>query len=93
MDKKINISTVIIVILSITVIGLLVWGNSKNKTGGLTAVKPAVDAHGHPLTANISDAPLQDLINKPSPDFTLIDRDGKQYSLNELRGKNIVLFF
>lgn len=94
MNKKINVSTIIIIIVIVATAGLLIWGGSKNKTGAPAAVKtPAVDMHGHPLAANISAVPLQDLINKPSPDFTLADRDGKQYSLGELRGKNIILFF
>lgn len=94
MNKKINISTIIIAIVIVAAIGFLVWGGGKNKTGAPAAVKaPAVDMHGNPLPADISAAPLQDLVNKPAPDFALADKDGKIYSLNELRGKNIILFF
>ncbi len=88
MDKKINVSVIVVVMLSVAVIGLLVWSSSKNKTSA-----PAVDQHGHPLAAKIPVAPLDDLINKPAPDFTLADKDGKIYSLNELRGKNVIIFF
>ncbi len=94
MNKKINVSTIIIAIVVVIVMGLLIWGGSGNKTGAPEAVRaPAVDMHGQPLAANISVVPLQNLVNKPSPDFTLADRDGKQYSLGGLRGKNIILFF
>ncbi|MDP3244711.1 MAG: redoxin domain-containing protein [bacterium] len=93
MNKNNNIFAVIVGSLIVIIVALVVYGG-KNKTGAPETVKaPAVDMHGHPLAANISAASLQDLVNKPAPDFTLADRDGKQYSLNELRGKNIVLFF
>lgn len=36
---------------------------------------------------------ITDLLNKPAPDFSLTDRDGKIYSSENLRGKNVVLFF
>lgn len=97
MSKNNNVSTIttiIIVAVVITVAGLLVWSGSKNKTGTPTADNtPAVDQHGHPMATNVPAVPLRDLVGKPAPDFTLADRDGKQYSLGELRGKDIVLFF
>ncbi|MDO8474298.1 MAG: redoxin domain-containing protein [bacterium] len=88
MNQKINVSTIIIVTVVVAVIGLLAWGGSKNKTSA-----PAVDQHGMPLVTNTSATPLNKLVNKSAPDFTLVDKDEKTYSLNELRGKNIILFF
>ena len=88
MNKKINVSTVIIAGVIVVAVGLLIWGGSKNKVSA-----PALDQHGHPLATNVSAVPLDTFINKLSPDFTLADKDGKIYSLNELRGKNTVLFF
>lgn len=90
MNKKINVSTVIIVTVIVAAIGLLIWVGNKNKKSA-----PALDQHGHPLAAKISATPFNPdkLINKPAPDFALADKDGKIYSLNELRGKNIILFF
>jgi Peroxiredoxin len=32
-------------------------------------------------------------INDKAPDFTLPDEDGREVSLKDLRGKNVVLFF
>ena len=86
--KKNNVSTIAIAIVVVAAIGLLIWGVSENKTSA-----PAVDEHGMPIAANTSAQPLNELVNKSAPDFALADKDGKIYSLNELRGKNIILFF
>lgn len=48
---------------------------------------------GKNKTSTPAAAPLNGLVNKPAPNFALADKDGKIYSLNELRGKNIILFF
>lgn len=85
--KKRNVSAIIIAIVIVAAIGLLIWSGSKNKTSA-----PAVDQHGHPVAIDTSVTLLNKLIGKPSPDFALADKDGKIYSLNELRGKNIILF-
>lgn len=37
--------------------------------------------------------PLNDLVGKPVPQFSLQDRNGTTYSSDGLRGKNVVLFF
>jgi len=38
-------------------------------------------------------ASIDNLVGQPSPGFSLTDREGKVYSLENLRGKNVVLFF
>ncbi len=94
MNKKNNVFTIIIAIVIIIIIGLLIWGGNKNKINTLSKTSaPAVDQHGHPIAANISTTSLSELVNKPAQDFALADKDGKIYFLNELRGKNIILFF
>ncbi|OGZ24591.1 MAG: hypothetical protein A2896_00565 [Candidatus Nealsonbacteria bacterium RIFCSPLOWO2_01_FULL_43_32] len=85
---KINTSTIIIAMLIVIVVGLLIVNGSKNKIN-----VPAVDERGHPIAANSSAALLENFKNKPAPEFALADKDGKIYSLNELRGKNVILFF
>ncbi|MEK7652643.1 MAG: redoxin domain-containing protein [Patescibacteria group bacterium] len=86
--KKINVSTIIITIVVVVIIGLLIWNDSKNKIS-----TPVADEHGMPIVTNTPVIPLDELINKPTPDFALADRDGKIYSSNELQGKNVILFF
>ncbi len=88
MNKNNNIFVIGIAVLIAGAIGFMIYDDSKNKVSA-----PAVDQHGHPLANNVSAASLQELLDKPAPNFTLADKDGKIYSLNELRGKNIILFF
>ncbi len=47
--------------------------------------------HGTPKPADASI--FNGLLNKPAPDFSLTSFDGTKYSLNQLRGKKVVLFF
>jgi len=91
MNKKNKVFTIIITIVIIFAISFLIWGGSKNKT----SAPAAVDQHGHPLAASVSAQPfnLKELIGKPALEFSLADKDGKIYSSDNLRGKNIVLFF
>ena len=90
MDKKMS-AAIIVAIVIVAVAGLLVWSGSDNKISAPSA--PAVDQHGHPIAANVPATPLNELLDKPAPDFALADKDGKTYSSNELRGKDIILFF
>ncbi|MBI4101358.1 MAG: redoxin domain-containing protein, partial [Candidatus Nealsonbacteria bacterium] len=66
---------------------------SKEKSASALQEEPALDSHGHPIAANVSSAALDNLIDKAAPSFQLVDRDGKIYSSESLRGKNVVLFF
>ncbi|MEK7548000.1 MAG: peroxiredoxin family protein [Patescibacteria group bacterium] len=88
MKKETNPLVIIIIILLAAIVGLMIYNGSKNKTGAT-----AVDQHNHSPAASRVAAPPKDLTNQPAPDFALTDRDEKIYALNELRGKNIVLFF
>ena len=42
---------------------------------------------------NKPNSKLDGLLNKPAPSFSLADRNGNIYSSDNLKGKNIVLFF
>lgn len=39
------------------------------------------------------ESPLSDFLNKPAPDFTLENYDGKKITLSKLKGKNVIVFF
>ena len=77
MNKNNNVSIIIIAVIIVAAVGFLIWSGGKNKTSA-----PAVDQYEIPIS-----------VNKSAPDFALADKDGKIYSLKELRGKNIILFF
>ncbi len=94
MNEKNNASAVIMLVITVAVVGVLIWGASRNGGSELAAVRtPIVDMHGNPLDVDISATSLNELVGKPAPDFALADINGKTYSLSELRGKNIIIFF
>ena len=90
MKKNNSIFVILMVALAMVVVGLIIYSVGKKKTA-----TSALDLHGHPTAANISAAPFNpdNLVNEPAPDSVLTDKNGKTYSLDELRGKNIILFF
>lgn len=90
MKKNNNVFLIIIIAVIAIGAGIMIGRSGKNK---VAAPAPAVDQHGHALPAASPAASLNDLLNKPAPDFILADKNGRNYSLAELRGKNIILFF
>ena len=51
----------------------------------------SVDDHHKPQPTN--NAVFESLLNKPAPDFSLVDYSGRTVSLKSLQGKNVLLFF
>ena len=77
-------ATVTIAAISIFVIGgIVLMGKTKDANS-----QPG----GEPATG-VSPANITDLVGKPVPQFSLRDRDGVEYSSENLKGKNVVLFF
>jgi peroxiredoxin Q/BCP len=94
-DKKSPV--VSIVIVSVVVLGLGYFlfksspDNPQQKQNANQAA--AVDnMHGGSAGAPTSEQ-LNSLVGKPMPDFQLSDKDGKVYSVADLKGKDTVLFF
>ena len=88
--KKNN--TIIIVIGVIAFFGVLFYFTAGNKSS--VPGNTSSDSHGHNnIAANVSASFLNDLVDKQIPAFSLADRDGKIYSPDSLKGKNVVLFF
>ena len=90
--RKDNTTIITVAIGIIALVGGLFYLGGRNRSSAPATT--AVDPHGHNTTANVpSNASLNDLVGKSAPAFSLADRDGKLYSLESLRGKNVVLFF
>jgi len=89
--KKNNTKTIVWTAGAVLLIGSLFYFGGKNKTSA--PVNNAVDPMHANAGQSTSLASLNNLVNKPVPDFSLVDRDGKVYSPSNLRGKNVILFF
>lgn len=57
----------------------------------LTSQATSTDDHHKPQPAN--ETVFKNLLNKPAPDFSLVDYAGQTVSLKSLRGENVLLFF
>lgn len=106
---KKNNAVILAVIGVVALVGMLFYygGGNKSSAPPNTAPNTAIDSshsamhsatdptHSamHSATANVSSASLNNLIDKPAPAFSLTDSDDKIYSSDNLRGKNVVLFF
>ena len=90
--KKSNTKTILLAGGAILLIGALFYFGGRNQAPS-PASNTAANPHNHNMTASVSLTALNDLVNKPVSDFSLMDRDGNVYSPANLRGKNVVLFF
>ena len=88
--KKNNTTTIITAVGVIALIGALFYFGGRNKS---STTSPAAIDPMHNQAANVSRSSLDNLLNKPTLDFSFADRDGKVYSADNLRGKNVILFF
>ena len=83
--------------LVIVAAALIYVGNQNKSSVSHGAPSPSAatltDPHGHSTAANVSSAELNNLVGKSVPEFSSADRDGNVYSSENLRGKNVVLFF
>ncbi|MBI4087430.1 MAG: redoxin family protein [Candidatus Liptonbacteria bacterium] len=87
---KKNTSTIIATaaIIAFVVGGFYLMSRGSSSPQGNTAGGDPM--HGG---ATASSGSLNDLIGKPVPQFSLRDRNGVEYSSDNLKGKNVVLFF
>ncbi len=83
-DKKMKQNNSLITTIVYIAIGVLVIGGAYSL--GKSNSSSSSNAAASPAT-------LESLVGKPVPQFSLRDRDGIEYSSENLKGKNIVLFF
>lgn len=92
--KKNDTKTIVSVAAALLVIGAVFYFGGRNQTSApASKSNVAANPHNHNMTASVSLAALNDLVQKPASDFSLTDRDGNVYSSANLRGKNVILFF
>jgi len=97
-DKESLIAGIIVGTVVVAVFGALIYFTASAKQGtaqtSQSAANSMADHHGGGSPAGSSPvASLSELMDKPVPSFSLKDKNGNQYSPENLRGKNIVLFF
>ena len=90
-----NNGGIIAIIVTIVLTGGLIYLGISNQKTNATASSSAItdDMAGMHGGASGPTSNLDDLIGKPAPDFALADHNGKTYSLTDLKGKEVVLFF
>ena len=71
--------------------GLRSYLGGKNQSA--VSINTTIGPHGHNTEISADPALLNSIVNKPAPDFSLTDRDGRVYSSANLQGKNVLLFF
>lgn len=89
--KKNNTKTIVSVVGVILLVGALFYFGGRNKSS--TPANIAADPHHPNAGQNASLASLGGLLDKQTPTFSFADRDGSVYSSDNLRGKNVILFF
>ncbi|MBI2042142.1 MAG: redoxin domain-containing protein [Candidatus Nealsonbacteria bacterium] len=89
--KQINSTTIIVAVGIIALIGALFYFGGKNKS--VAPASTAADSHHPSAGQNVSLASLNGMLEQPAPSFYLTDRGGKIYSSDNLKGKNVILFF
>lgn len=60
---------------------------------GLALRAPSKNVEQNQASQQSAEAPVNALVGKPLPDVQFLDKDGMNYDFQQLKGKNIVLFF
>ncbi len=94
MSRNSNGGTIAIIITIVLTGGLIYLGISNQKTGATESASASGDPMaGHHSGTSGPTSNLDELVGKSAPEFSLSDHNGKTYSLAELKGKKVVLFF
>ncbi len=96
-----NTKNIIIVVLITVGIAWLVFNsisskntNSPQTNSGNSSQVSGQSADGHHAASSpINENTFKNLVGKKAPNFNLTGYDGKSFSLESLKGKNVVLFF
>lgn len=83
------------IIIAVVILGsLFIRSTSQPLTNTQAQTQTSGDSMAdHHKPKPVESATFDSLLNKSAPDFTLPSYDGKNFSLKDFRGKNVVLFF
>lgn len=86
--KSVINTTSLVSVLIIGIVGTIILFKIQSHPGpDAHASNSGSTSDAQPITA------LDGLVGKPAPEFSLTDINGKTYSTENLKGKNVVLFF
>ena len=89
-DKIKEYGVFAVLIIGAFLLGLFLFKNSPNKT---LVNNSTTDHHSGGTSVSVDSKQLNSLVGKPLPDIQLVDKDGKIYTTESLKGKYAVLFF
>lgn len=95
-SQKHTIIIAIEIILAVVILGAVFKKSTSQQpsTNTQTQTQPANDSMAdHHKPVPVTSPVFDGLMNKPAPDFTLTSYDGRNVSLKDFRGKNVILFF
>lgn len=95
MESKNNVGTImgVVGILSLLVAVIITQGEQTPRANNPLPAADDMASHHSAPAQNKNTADLNNLIGKTAPSFSLSDRNGKIYSSENLKGKNVALFF
>ena len=90
--KTLNFSVLVRAAGIIAVVGALFYFGTRNQKSSLPP-PPSANSHSHDMAADTPPTSLGNMINSTPPAFSLSDSNGNIYSYENLRGKNVIMFF
>lgn len=95
-NPRISVTATLVIVIVVGTIAYLVGTGRQpapaSQASNQTAAATDMSSH-HSGQAKGAYTNLNALVGSPAPDFSLADRDGKIYTRDGLKGKNVVLFF
>ncbi len=94
-EGAILVTATAVFVLAVVVVANLKSSSSNGVGNSLQTPQPQAQSGDgmHGAQQPVSSTAFDSLVNKKAPDFNLTSYDGKSYSLESLKGKNVVLFF
>lgn len=92
-NKKVPWVPILIITLAVLALGYFLFKSQPANPGSQANSQANTDLHGHSGTGSTDSSVLNSLVGKPLPDIKLADKDGKNYTAGDFKGKATILFF